>query len=685
MSVSCAGAVGGSFARRPSIGATSARAFDPVPFGMLQKINRRGARQQRFFWLRDTMLLGYEPTKEVRCAWEKLVAERSGAGATATAGGWIECPAAEGNWLIQKIEDLYGAQGRPKLMRVADDDGMQFLDPLHPKTVMPLRYSQVQPDQEGGLPALQITPLKEAPLRLLCASLAEREAWLHALRDARDVSAHRLSSLQLEVNTLKEERNMSRARVDELGHERDTLLEELRTYRAESDRTKTELTHAHARHRQDSVSRAEADSEIRRVKAEVDDATRDKEKAAAALRKVEEKASQLLQEREGLRASSESTLAEKERLLKEQAAIRQGLERQLASARAAHEAQLAELRRAHANALLERHAAFEAADPQSAQEAVSSDGTEDLDSPETTSGETTSGNRASTESVALQATSGVLTRTSSFRTSSQDGAVATMTAAVVEPPEPPEGVSVTVGSMLSGASASMRQLLRGKQALHERRAQRVQRQGSDIISVEVAPPTIASLEHASSGPLTQLPLSPELRSMHSSPAGLGEARPAVGSPAASSSSACVTAVQPASCTAVGGAAVMELRRELDEEEAALRRKREEREARKRQRAQAAHQSAQDASFAHIARSPVAMFTAAPSAAAFGASIRSTRPRSSSLAQWPPHQGSGSVASSPKAAMLPGASASPLHGLSAPGDDEPPATPLQRARQMSTLI
>ncbi len=69
---------------------------------------------------------------------------------------------------------------------------------FHPRGVMPLVDAEVQPapDEGSGAPAALLRHHKQQ-IKVFFATLSERDAWLHALRDASRLSARKLGMLEL--------------------------------------------------------------------------------------------------------------------------------------------------------------------------------------------------------------------------------------------------------------------------------------------------------------------------------------------------------------------------------------------------------------------------------------------------------------------------------------------------------
>ena len=72
----------------------------------------------------------------------------------------------------------------------------------------------------------------ERKLRVLCGSPAERDAWLAAIREAREVSLHRLYTLQQSRFAAEEARDTFRRERDASRREAERLHEEIAVYKA---------------------------------------------------------------------------------------------------------------------------------------------------------------------------------------------------------------------------------------------------------------------------------------------------------------------------------------------------------------------------------------------------------------------------------------------------------------------
>ena len=211
-------------------GATAAAPLQPpstaVACGLLHACQTGRGKPARFCVLRDGMLLFYDPTKLAREHWEQM---RTVAGASS--GGWapnelatkpnapaaeLEGAAAAGVWLVPTEEDLWG--------RTSKLGGL--IDVFHPKAVVPLSGSLVRPvdevaEQHGF--ALSVHGLE---LKLLCASAAERGAWLGALRTAQGCSPQAMYAERLGRELVERARAHGKLECDEWERRAATLQEE---------------------------------------------------------------------------------------------------------------------------------------------------------------------------------------------------------------------------------------------------------------------------------------------------------------------------------------------------------------------------------------------------------------------------------------------------------------------------
>lgn len=190
-----------------------------VPFGLLDKVSRRGGQKARFFCVRDSILLQYEAGKEAKALWDKLRLSSHGF----SAGGWKwDSQASVGRWAVESEETLWKAGGESSGLSEA-------LDIFHPRGVVPLVGSSVQPSTED--PQLIVISQLGQELRLLCLSKPERDGWLAALRGARDLNAHTISVAKQTKGRAEEARDAARAKVDSLTKQLDEQREELNAHK----------------------------------------------------------------------------------------------------------------------------------------------------------------------------------------------------------------------------------------------------------------------------------------------------------------------------------------------------------------------------------------------------------------------------------------------------------------------
>ena len=81
----------------------------------------------------------------------------------------------------------------------------------------------------------------ERQLRVLCGSPAERDAWLAAIREAREVSLHRLYTLQQSRFAAEEARDTFRRERDASRREAERLHEEIAVYKAARERAQEHM------------------------------------------------------------------------------------------------------------------------------------------------------------------------------------------------------------------------------------------------------------------------------------------------------------------------------------------------------------------------------------------------------------------------------------------------------------
>ena len=113
------------------------------------------------------------------------------------------------------------------------------LDPLHPRGTMPLVDSTVQPlGEEEGTFGMRVTAHAH-DVRILCASAAERDAWLSALRAARLVSAHRVYISELAKDRAESGRDVARRERDAFEAQARELAQEVSANEAAALRAPT--------------------------------------------------------------------------------------------------------------------------------------------------------------------------------------------------------------------------------------------------------------------------------------------------------------------------------------------------------------------------------------------------------------------------------------------------------------
>ena len=146
------------------------------------------------------------------------------------AAGAVGIGGGAGSWALTSLRSLWQS----------DESLCRLVDPTHPHGLVPLMNSTVQPVEPAEMPTIDITA-DGHQIRLLCASVYERDAWLGALRDARHVSSHRICTLELAKEKAEETRDQLRKERDECRAELTRLSEEHSAYDAASKRLQTEL------------------------------------------------------------------------------------------------------------------------------------------------------------------------------------------------------------------------------------------------------------------------------------------------------------------------------------------------------------------------------------------------------------------------------------------------------------
>ena len=279
------------------------------PFGLVRKLSRRGIIDHVFLCISESLLLYYDCSRKSQAAWTQLAG-------LASAGGW---DAVRGTWVVGSKRELWVGGG-------AHDE---LVDMRHPRGVIPLNECRAEAATVDGADAITLAAYdgsaSERQLRVLCGSPAERDAWLAAIREAREVSLHRLYTLQQSRFAAEEARDTFRRERDASRREAERLHEEIAVYKAARERAQNAGASSDAGLRVVLGGLRGADDELEEASTRIRELGRALERAASERRRAEEGS--------GRRAAE---------LAQEQARVEE-LQRELEATRQQHTASVLEL------------------------------------------------------------------------------------------------------------------------------------------------------------------------------------------------------------------------------------------------------------------------------------------------------------------------------------------------------
>jgi hypothetical protein len=188
-------------------------------------------------------------SKEARSVWEKRLHERN-----ASSGGWCASGGADGSgeWLVASHGELW-REGEALC---------KAIEPSHPRGALPLVDASVQPAGTAEAPAIDLS-CNGHEMTLLCTSVVEREAWLGALRAARDLSAHRMYMVEVAKGIAEESRDEARRERDALQRVADGLREEASAEAAAAQRARAQISALGSQQEQAGVAIADREEQAR--------------------------------------------------------------------------------------------------------------------------------------------------------------------------------------------------------------------------------------------------------------------------------------------------------------------------------------------------------------------------------------------------------------------------------------